>query len=89
MRKYDKQFKASVMEYVYRHKDLTVYECSKVFGVGYSTLAKWLHQERLSQSSEANISLEQQKEILRLQQELKETQKTLKVLKEAFSLLGK
>ena len=96
MRKYDNQFKCSVLEYVHNHKDLTVYECSRVFGVGYSTLNKWLRLEKTNKinieiKSNGNIcNLESEnQELARLKQELHDAKKTLKVLKEAFELLGK
>ncbi|WP_173442965.1 helix-turn-helix domain-containing protein [Selenomonas ruminantium] len=77
MKKYDKEFKLGVLDYVHRHRELTIYECSQHFGVGYSTLSRWLRQERSDKVAECN----------RLQQELQEARKTLKVLQDAFELI--
>lgn len=94
MRRYDDKFKRGVLEYVHKHKELTVYECSKVFGMGYSTLNKWLRAERAYQlvddgGQRALPHGNDQEEVARLQQELQEAKKTLKVLREAFELLGR
>ena len=96
MRRYDNQFKLSVLDYVHKHQELTVYECSRVFGIGYSTLNKWLRIENLNQihaddtlKKSDHESIDNHKEVVRLQQELHEARKTLKVLKNAFELLGK
>lgn len=96
MRRYDNQFKLSVLDYVHKHQELTVYECSRVFGVGYSTLNKWLRIEKRSQLNADDAlkkrdhePIDNHKEVVRLQQELHEARKTLKVLKDAFELLGK
>lgn len=94
MRKYDKQFRQSVLDYVHKHEELTVYECSKVFGMGYSTLNRWLREERgekVESTKEQPMLFndDDRKEIVKLQQELHEARKTLKVLKDAFELLGR
>lgn len=79
MKKYDEQFKLSVLAYVHQHEELTIYECSQRFCMGYSTLSRWLRREQIDKS----------KEIVRLQTELQEAKKTLKVLKDAYELLEK
>lgn len=94
MKRYDEKFKLSVLDYVHKHKELTVYECSRVFGMGYSTLNKWLRQERLAKGvvekkGQRLLQANEMEEIIKLQNELREARKTLKVLKEAFELLGK
>ena len=94
MRRYDNQFKLSVLDYVHKHKELTVYECSRVFGIGYSTLNTWLRKERankveIAKDSAMLVQADELNEIAKLQEELREARKTLKVLKEAFELLGK
>ena len=94
MRRYDDKFKRGVLEYVHKHKELTVYECSKVFGMGYSTLNKWLRAERNAKLADEGRQRaltygNGQDEVARLQQELQEAKKTLKVLKDAFELLGR
>lgn len=90
MRRYDEQFKRGVLEYVRSHKNLTVYECAKIFGMGYSTLNKWLRQERLNGTKEdSEYRGDEKKEIVKLQRELQDAKRTLKVLKDAFELLGK
>ena len=94
MKRYDEKFKLSVLDYVHKHKELTVYECSRVFGMGYSTLNKWLRQERLDKGMDENrgqrlLQTNELEEIVKLQNELREARKTLKVLKDAFELLGK
>ena len=79
MKKYNEQFKFGVLEYVHKHEELTIYECSQKFDMSYSTLCRWLRRERFDKS----------KELVRVQEELREAKKTLKVLKEAYELLGK
>ena len=75
MRRYDNQFKLSVLDYVHKHQELTVYECSRVFGIGYSTLNKWLRIEKLNQihaddtlKKSDHESIDNHKEVARLQQ---------------------
>jgi transposase-like protein len=94
MKRYDKQFRLSVLDYVHKHKELTVYECSRVFGMGYSTLNRWLREERGEKAEPTKeqpmlFNDDDRKEIVKLQQELHEARKTLKVLKDAFELLGR
>lgn len=61
-------------------------------GVGYSTLTKWLKEFRESGDIEArgsgNYASDEQKEIARLQRELRDTKDALDVLKKAIGILG-
>lgn len=89
---HDKQFKLDAVNYYETHKDLGVRGCANNLGVGYSTLTKWLKEFRETGDIEArgsgNYASDEQKEIARLQRELRDTKDALDVLKKAIGILG-
>ena len=47
-KQHDKQFKLDAVQYYQDHKDLGIRGCAENFGIGYSTLTKWLKDFRES-----------------------------------------
>ena len=92
-KQHDKQFKLDAVQYYFDHKELGVRGCAQNLGVGYSTLTKWLKDFRESGDipvrGSGNYASDEQKEIARLNRELRDAQDALDVLKKAISILGK
>ena len=93
-KQHDKQFKQNAVQYVREHPDLTVEECAKNLGIGFSTLCRWRHQFEENSGDipvrgSGNYASDEQKEIARLKRELRDAQDALDVLKKAISILGK
>jgi transposase len=89
-----KQFKMDAINYRKGHPDLTQVECAKNLGIGTSTLAKWEAQSRghdgdIPVRGSGNFESDEQKEIARLNHELRDAQDALDVLKKAIGILGK
>ena len=84
-KRHDKQPKSDTIQYYVDHKDLGVRGCAENLGIGYSTLTKWLKNFRESGDipvrGSGNYASDEQKEIARLQRELRDTQDTLNILK--------
>lgn len=92
--RHDKQFKLNALKYVQEHPDLTQMECCKNLGISITTLARWKSEYEenngeMPYRGSGNYSSDEQKEIARLQRELRDTQDALDVLKKAISILGK
>lgn len=92
--RHDKQFKLNALKYVQEHPDLTQLECCKNLGISITTLARWKSEYEendgeMPYRGSGNYASDEQKEIARLQRELRDTQDALDVLKKAISILGK
>jgi len=92
--RHDKQFKLDTLKYVQEHPDLTQTECCKNLGISLTTLARWKSQFEendgdMPYRGSGNFASDEQKEIARLQRELRDAQDALDVLKKAISILGK
>ena len=91
---HNKQFKLDAIKYVQEHPDLTQAECCKNLGIGISTLQRWITLYRdndgdVPTRGSGNYASDEQKEIARLQRELRDAQDALDVLKKAIGILGK
>lgn len=89
-----KQFKLDAINYRKEHPNLSQAECAKNLGIVASTLARWEAKYRdydgdIPTRGSGNYSSDEQKEIARLQRELRDTQDALDVLKKAIGILGK
>jgi len=92
--RHDKQFKIDALRYVEEHPDLTQMECCKNLGISITTLARWKTQfeenaGEMPYRGSGNYASDEQKEIARLQRELRDAQDALDVLKKAIGILGK
>ena len=92
--RHDKQFKLNALKYIQEHPDLTQMECCKNLGISITTLARWKSEYEendgeMPYRGSGNYSSDEQKEIARLQRELRDTQDALDVLKKAIGILGK
>lgn len=89
------EFKQGVIDYVLAHPEESKNSIAKKFGVGSSTLHKWMHEASKNENNKINsrgswnFSSDEAKEIARLKKELKDTQDALDVLKKAIGILGK
>ena len=93
-KQHDKQFKLDAIRYVKEHPDLTQEQCCKNLGIGLSTLQRWLTLYRnndgdVPSRGSGNYASDEQKEIARLQRELRDAKDALEILKKAISILGK
>ena len=92
-RKYSDEFKSNALKYLEEHPDLDKRVCAEYLGVPYDTLYGWYKRARrnrdpeLVSASDGKMT-EEEKEILRLKRELRDTQDALEVLKKAISILG-
>ncbi len=88
------EFKQNAVDYVYAHPDMTVQQCADHLEVGKSTLARWKREAKANPNHEVpfvgsgHYSSEAEKQNIRLQRELRDTQEALKILKKAISILG-
>ena len=92
-RKYSDEFKKNALQYVADHPDLDMRVIAEYLGMPYDTLYGWYKRARRNQESDIVLPTdgrmtEEEKEILRLKRELRDTQDALEVLKKAISILG-
>ena len=89
------EFKQGVVDYVLEHLEESKVSIARRFGVGDSTIHKWVKaanqngNNQISSRGSGNFSSDEAKEIARLRKELKDTQDALDVLKKAIGILGK
>lgn len=88
------EFKQGVVQYVLDHPDESKISVSKRFGIGDSTVHKWIKDAQNKQGTiisrgSGNYASEEAKEVARLKKELKDTQDALDILKKAIGILGK
>lgn len=92
-KQHTKQFKLDAVQYCNDHQELGIRACAKNLGIGESTLHKWIKQAReqgeITARGSGNYASDEQKEIARLQRELRDTKDALEVLKKAINILGK
>lgn len=92
-RKYSDEFKRNALEYIKAHPDVDLRVCAEYLGLPYDTLYGWYKKDRRENRNE-NVSIrdagmsDEEKEIMRLKRELRDTQDALEVLKKAISILG-
>ena len=60
---HSEQFRQHVVEHVLSHPDQSVAKISKLLGVGYSTLDKWMpvHRTRIGVAASAALMADQQR----------------------------
>ena len=92
-RKYSDEFKRNALQYLKDHPDLDMRVSAEYLGMPYDTLYGWYKKSRREQTQDVPVSAdarmtEEEKEILRLKRELRDTQDALEVLKKAISILG-
>lgn len=88
------EFKQSAIDFVNAHPEMTVLQCANYLEIGLSTLQRWKREAKENPGQpvpfvgSGNYSSEIEKENIRLQKELRDTQEALKILKKAISILG-
>lgn len=92
-RTYTAEFKRDALKYAEDHPNLTNHEIAEYLGVPYHTLYGWIKADRRKQRAgngepiKGNLT-DEEKEIIRLKKELRDTQDALEILKKAISILG-
>lgn len=92
-RKYSDEFKRNALEYIKDHPDVDMRVCAEYLGLPYDTLYGWYKKDQREKRNES-VSIrdagmsDEEKEIMRLKRELRDTQDALEVLKKAISILG-
>ena len=92
-RKYSDEFKRNALEYIKDHPDVNMRVCAEYLGLPYDTLYGWYKKDQREKRNES-VSIrdagmsDEEKEIMWLKRELRDTQDALEVLKKAISILG-
>jgi len=91
-RKYDKEFKLDSVKYCADHPELSQAEAAVNLGIPEQTLNRWLVNSK-NQGEDAfrgsgNFASDKDKEIARLQRELRNANDAISILKKAISILG-
>lgn len=85
-RKYSDEFKRNALEYIKDHPDVDMRVCAEYLGLPYDTLYGWYKKDQREKRNES-VSIrdagmsDEEKEIMRLKRELRDTQDALEVLK--------
>ncbi len=93
-RSYTIEFKRDAVQYVESHPEVPLSKAAENLDVPKDTLYGWVKAHRrkvragTSDPIKGNLT-EEEKEIIRLKKELRETQDALDILKKAISILGK
>ena len=82
--RHSSQFKEQVIQYRHAHPDQSLVQTSQQFGIGYSTLDKWLRAHRLSIGLKASneLSTDQQR-IRQLEREVAHLREVNEIIKKA------
>ena len=92
-RKYSDEFKRNALDSIKDHPDVDMRVCAEYLGIPYDTLYGWYKKDQREKRNES-VSIrdagmsDEEKEIMRLKRELRDTQDALEVLKKAISILG-
>lgn len=93
IRRYSNDFKHDAVQYVESHPDMSLQDAADNLGMPKETLYGWVKAYRRklrageSEPIKGNLT-DDEKEIIRLKRELKDTQDALEILKKAISILG-
>ena len=91
-RQYTDEFKADAVQYLKKHPHMDKREAARNLDIPYDTLYGWYKKDRRENRPDAydgsGKQTEEEKEIIRLQRELRDTKDALEILKKAISILG-
>ena len=90
--KFTQEFKEDAVKY-YHSSGKSVREVSEELGIGKSTLDNWIRKSRhndgkIEVRGSGNYASDKDKEISKLQKELKDTKDALEILKKAMGILN-
>ena len=92
IRRYSSDFKHDAVQYVESHPDISMQDAADNLGMPKDTLYGWVKAYRRKlragegEPIKGNLT-DDEKEIIRLKRELKDTQDALEILKKAISIL--
>ena len=92
-RTYTQDFKKDALSYVRSHRELTLTEAAANLGIPKGTLYGWGRAEHRRDASGEGTPVtgnltDEEKEMIRLKRELRDTKDALEILKKAISILG-
>lgn len=91
-RTYTEEFKKDCLDYLKAHPEMTRNEAAEKLGIPKDTLYGWYKADRKRNNPDAydenGRQTEEEKEIIRLRRELRDTKDALEILKKAISILG-
>ena len=91
-RQYSDDFKRDAVQYLKDHPYMDKREAARNLGIPYNTLYGWYKLDRQATNPDAydenGRQTEEEKEIIRLRRELRDTQAALEILKKAIGILG-
>lgn len=91
-RTYSEEFKQDAVQYLKDHPDMDKREAARNLGMPYDTLYGWYKADRRKTHPEAydesGKQTAEEKELIRLRKELRETKEALEILKKAIGILG-
>ena len=90
---FTQQFKEDAVRYKEDHPELSYEKAAMNLGVSSSALKSWVQASRKNNGSvptrgSGNYSSDEEKEMARLQRELRDTKDALEILKKAIGILG-
>ena len=90
---FTQQFKEDAVRYKEDHPESSYEKAAMNLGVSSSALKSWVQASRKNNGSvptrgSGNYSSDEEKEIARLQRELRDTKDALEILKKAIGILG-
>ncbi len=93
-KKYDEKFKNDALEYRKNHPELSVSAVCRNLGISQPTYYQWKksadeNDGQVKHIGSGNYANDQEKEIVELKRELKNSQDALKILKKAMGILAK
>ena len=89
---YTSEFKKDCLDYLKAHPEMSKQEAAKNLGIPKETLYGWYKKDRMKTNPESydeyGRQTDEEKEIIRLRKELRDTKDALEILKKAISILG-
>ena len=86
-KKFTDEFKQQLID-LHLHGGRSITELTKSYGLGHSTISRWIKKAEANNGSIKVVLTPQEKEIMELKQRLKEVELENEILKQAALILG-